>query len=112
MSAPLLKTPLHALHLELGAKMVEFAGYDMPVSYPAGISRMHLGRFMLYSTLGSLVWNFALIYAGFLLGENYEEIEAALKPYENVIYVIVLVVLGILVARWIIGKRRGRAEPA
>lgn len=41
MSAPLLKTPLHALHLELGAKMVEFAGYDMPVSYPAGILAEH-----------------------------------------------------------------------
>ncbi|MEO6031490.1 MAG: glycine cleavage system aminomethyltransferase GcvT [Burkholderiaceae bacterium] len=37
----LLKTPLHALHLELGAKMVEFAGYDMPVSYPAGILAEH-----------------------------------------------------------------------
>jgi len=41
MSAPLLKTPLHSLHLELGAKMVEFAGYDMPVSYPAGILAEH-----------------------------------------------------------------------
>jgi aminomethyltransferase len=38
---PLLKTPLHALHLELGAKMVPFAGYDMPVSYPAGILAEH-----------------------------------------------------------------------
>ncbi len=37
----LLKTPLHALHLELGAKMVEFAGYEMPVSYPAGILAEH-----------------------------------------------------------------------
>jgi aminomethyltransferase len=37
----LLKTPLHALHLELGAKMVAFAGYDMPVSYPAGILAEH-----------------------------------------------------------------------
>ena len=35
------KTPLHALHLELGAKMVAFAGYDMPVSYPAGILAEH-----------------------------------------------------------------------
>jgi aminomethyltransferase len=34
-------TPLHALHLELGAKMVPFAGYDMPVSYPAGILAEH-----------------------------------------------------------------------
>ena len=41
MSADLLKTPLHALHLELGAKMVAFAGYDMPVSYPAGILAEH-----------------------------------------------------------------------
>ena len=36
-----LHTPLHALHLELGAKMVPFAGYDMPVSYPAGILAEH-----------------------------------------------------------------------
>jgi aminomethyltransferase len=28
------KTPLHALHLELGARMVPFAGYAMPVQYP------------------------------------------------------------------------------
>ena len=39
--APLLTTPLHALHRELGAKMVPFAGYDMPVSYPAGILAEH-----------------------------------------------------------------------
>ena len=37
-TAPLLTTPLHALHLELGAKMVPFAGYDMPVNYPGGIA--------------------------------------------------------------------------
>ena len=35
------KTPLHPLHVELGAKMVPFAGYDMPVSYPAGILAEH-----------------------------------------------------------------------
>jgi aminomethyltransferase len=38
----LKKTPLHALHLELGGKMVPFAGYDMPVQYPAGILKEHL----------------------------------------------------------------------
>lgn len=44
MSAPeeeLLKTPLHALHLELGARMVPFAGYSMPVQYPAGLMAEH-----------------------------------------------------------------------
>ncbi len=39
---PLLKTPLHALHVELGAKMVPFAGYDMPVQYSTGILSEHL----------------------------------------------------------------------
>jgi aminomethyltransferase len=40
-TAPLARTPLHALHLELGAKMVAFAGYEMPVSYPDGILKEH-----------------------------------------------------------------------
>ena len=40
-SQPLQRTPLHALHVELGAKMVPFAGYAMPVSYPAGIVAEH-----------------------------------------------------------------------
>ncbi|PKQ02780.1 MAG: glycine cleavage system protein T [Alphaproteobacteria bacterium HGW-Alphaproteobacteria-11] len=35
-------TPLHALHIELGAKMVPFAGYDMPVQYPDGVLAEHL----------------------------------------------------------------------
>ena len=44
MSAPgteLLKTPLHALHVDLGARMVPFAGYSMPVQYPAGLIAEH-----------------------------------------------------------------------
>jgi aminomethyltransferase len=38
----LLKTPLHALHLKCGGKMVPFAGYDMPVQYAAGVLKEHL----------------------------------------------------------------------
>ncbi|KAA0014675.1 glycine cleavage system aminomethyltransferase GcvT [Billgrantia pellis] len=34
-------TPLHALHLELGGKMVPFAGYEMPVQYPLGVKKEH-----------------------------------------------------------------------
>jgi aminomethyltransferase len=50
-TGPLLKTQLHALHVELGAKMVPFAGYDMPVQYPTGVltehnwTREHAGLF-------------------------------------------------------------------
>ncbi|HKL06180.1 MAG TPA: glycine cleavage system aminomethyltransferase GcvT [Roseovarius sp.] len=41
MSDALRKTPLHALHVELGAKMVPFAGHDMPVQYPLGVMKEH-----------------------------------------------------------------------
>ena len=40
-AAPLHTTPLNALHLELGARMVPFAGYSMPVQYPAGLMAEH-----------------------------------------------------------------------
>ena len=41
-TAQLNRTPLYDLHLSLGAKMVPFAGYDMPVQYPAGVLKEHL----------------------------------------------------------------------
>ncbi|WP_455873187.1 glycine cleavage system aminomethyltransferase GcvT [Rhizobium yanglingense] len=41
-TAALKKTPLHALHLSLGARMVPFAGYEMPVQYSAGVLKEHL----------------------------------------------------------------------
>lgn len=41
-TANLKTTPLHALHIALGARMVPFAGYDMPVQYPAGVMKEHL----------------------------------------------------------------------
>src|SRR5688500_4509552 len=76
------------------------------VSYPAGISRMPIGRFVLFSTLGSLPWNAALIGAGFIVGENYPQIEAAIKPYEYVIYAGVIALVALVIVRWQLGKRR------
>src|SRR5262245_41451990 len=43
LDQPNLKTtPLHALHQDLGARMVPFAGYEMPVQYPLGVLKEHL----------------------------------------------------------------------
>jgi aminomethyltransferase len=42
ITAELAQTPLHALHVSRGARMVPFAGYDMPVHYPTGILAEHL----------------------------------------------------------------------
>jgi aminomethyltransferase len=40
--APLRRTPLYDMHVRLGARMVPFAGYEMPVQYPTGIMKEHL----------------------------------------------------------------------
>jgi len=80
------------------------------VSYPAGIARMPFGRFLLFSALGSLPWNAALITAGFVVGENYEEIEAAIKPFEYVIYAAVIGLVVIFVARWLLRRSRAPAD--
>lgn len=82
------------------------------VSYPAGIARMPLGRFILFSTLGSVPWNAALIGAGFIVGENYDQIEAAIKPYEYVIYLAVVAVIAWLAFRFWRGKAKRRGAPA
>ena len=42
VSEKLLRTPLYDLHVSLGARMVPFAGYDMPVQYPLGVLKEHL----------------------------------------------------------------------
>jgi membrane protein DedA with SNARE-associated domain len=79
------------------------------VSYPAGISRMPLPRFLLFTTLGSVPWNLGLIYAGFLVGENYPVIEETIKPYEYVIYAVVIALVVFLAVRFWWGKRQRRA---
>ncbi|PWI33347.1 glycine cleavage system aminomethyltransferase GcvT [Vibrio albus] len=42
MTQQLQKTPLYDLHIQAGAKMVPFAGFDMPVQYPLGVKKEHL----------------------------------------------------------------------
>lgn len=70
------------------------------VSVPAGFRRMPLVPFVLLSTLGSLVWNIALVGAGALLGENWEEVGDVLSLVQ---IGVVLVIVG-LVARWLFRK--------
>ncbi|WAH35730.1 DedA family protein [Alicyclobacillus dauci] len=50
------------------------------VSLPAGIARMPIWRFIIFSALGSLPWNFAMVYAGFQLHAHYAVIAEKLKP--------------------------------
>ncbi len=77
------------------------------VSFGAGVGRMRLGPFVLYTVLGSALWNFALILTGYLLGENWNVVGALLKQYEY----LVLAVLAVACLVWVwfrfIRPRRG-----
>lgn len=62
------------------------------ISIPAGLRKMPLLTFTLYTTAGSLVWNTLLIFAGYLLGDNWDHVE----EYVGVLqYVVIAVVLAI-----------------
>lgn len=71
------------------------------ISIPAGISKMHLLPFMVYSTIGTAIWVSFLTYAGYILGENYERVGDYLKPFS--ILVIIAVVFGSLY--WIVKRK-------
>ena len=78
------------------------------VSLPAGVARMPLMRFTVYSLIGTLPWVIGLALAGEALGSDWK---SARKAFEYVDYaILVLVVVGIVYA--VVRRRRGRRRPA
>lgn len=68
------------------------------ISIPAGLDRMNLITFGLWTLLGSAVWNFILIYLGFKLGENWEAVTGYIDQYSKVVYILlILIMLGFLI---------------
>ncbi|NDF68738.1 MAG: DedA family protein, partial [Actinobacteria bacterium] len=72
------------------------------VSIPAGFRRMAITPFLLYTALGSLVWNTALIGAGAILGNQWERVE----PYVATLQWVVVAAVALLVLRFVFGKLR------
>ena len=69
------------------------------ISFPAGVTRMPLPKFIAYSTAGAVPWSIALVYAGTVLGGNWKDIRKTLQPFDTLI--AVLVVAGIAVLVWL-----------
>ena len=55
------------------------------ISFPAGVVRMPLRTFIVYSTAGAFLWSILLVYAGTVLGANWEAIRHALQPFDLLI---------------------------
>lgn len=69
------------------------------ISLPAGIARMNFVRFSIYTFLGSFIWSFGLAYAGYQLGEHWEQIRAIMRPFDPIIGALIIVLVTFYIYR-------------
>lgn len=92
-----------------GAKAVVFGrmlpGIRTLISLPAGVERMPLPKFVLLTTIGSLMWNSTLLVAGYLLGDNWHK----MTDYTTVFQYVLIALVAAAAIRYVF-KRRGRSR--
>jgi membrane protein DedA with SNARE-associated domain len=74
------------------------------ISIPAGIEKMPMRQFIPYTAAGSLIWNSALVGAGYILGERWEKVE----EYTSILQKIILALIIAAAGYWILTKLRKR----
>ncbi|MCM2677268.1 DedA family protein [Alkalicoccobacillus plakortidis] len=75
------------------------------ISIPAGMSNMPFFLFLLFTTLGTIIWNTILVLLGARLGESWEDVLGYMAVYSDIAYVAIAVI-AILVVIWYIRRRR------
>ena len=87
---------------EKGLKTVFFCRF-VPVlrsliSIPAGMNEMPLLKFLIYTSIGSLIWNTVLTYLGYLAGANWESILKVFDTYSTIVTIILFIgLIGIII---------------
>ncbi len=80
------------------------------ISLPAGIARMNFRKFITYSLIGMLPWNFILIFLGFKLGANYETVVRPIfKKFEYVVIAAIILVILFFIVRAVFHRKRKHA---
>ena len=69
------------------------------ISLPAGIARMNIPKFIIYTFIGSFPWCFGLAYGGYKLGEHWERISEVMRPFWIPIVVVIAVLIGLYIYR-------------
>jgi len=87
-----------------------FIGRLLPVvrtfiSFPAGISRMNFGRFVVYSFLGSLPWTLVLAYVGQKMGENWEALRHYFRGFDWAILILMVILIILYIYRHLKNSR-------
>ncbi|WP_033438426.1 DedA family protein [Saccharothrix sp. NRRL B-16314] len=96
-------------------KATVFFGRMVPIfrsliSIPAGVERMALPAFVLLTAAGSLIWNTALIVAGYVLGENYHVVEQYLGIAGKVVLGLVVLAAGFFIASRLSRRKNSQAR--
>jgi membrane protein DedA with SNARE-associated domain len=79
------------------------------ISFPAGLSKIGYVKFTVVTLLGAIPWNFGLAYAGFLLGQHYQQVATTLSPFAIPLVILVVIILALA---WWYGRRLGEEESA
>ncbi len=75
------------------------------ISLPAGFTRMALPLFIIYTAIGSAIWNSVLIGAGWALGERWEDVSQYTKIFQYIVIVLIIILVGRFIwRRWREGK--------
>ncbi|MFV0552815.1 MAG: DedA family protein [Anaerorhabdus sp.] len=75
------------------------------ISIPAGMAKMPMGEFVLFTTIGTLAWNILLVFLGVQLGANWEEVMTFFDTYTNIM-VIILALVGLYIVYWWFKRKR------
>ena len=78
------------------------------ISLPAGIAKMRIGKFLIYTFVGSFIWCTALSFAGYLLGANWDKIRSVMRPFDPAIVAVVVILIGLYIYRHIKHSRTNR----
>ncbi len=78
------------------------------ISIPAGMSEMPMGKFIIYTICGSMIWNTVLICLGYRLGSNWEHVLTILDKYQMVVIVILVIIFGYVIIKFYRKKRKSK----
>jgi membrane protein DedA with SNARE-associated domain len=92
-----------------------FVGRLLPVirtyiSLPAGIARMNIVKFVAYTFIGSFIWSTGLAYGGYQMGEHWEQLRDAMRPFDPLFIAIILALIGLYVYRHIRHTKGHKSE--
>ena len=80
------------------------------ISIPAGMSEMPMKKFLIYTTLGSLIWNAALTIAGSIVGENWTSILEIMDNYSHIIVILLAIIFVIAIIIFFSKRRKSNAK--